>query len=64
MLLTTKEAADRLRRKKSCLEAWRCRGGGPAFVRIGPRSIFYREEDLEAFILAGRRTSTSCEADR
>ncbi len=58
MLLTTLEAAQRLRRKKSCLEAWRSRGGGPVFVKIG-RGVFYREEDLENFIKAGRRTSTS-----
>ena len=58
MLLTTKEAAERLRRKKSCLEAWRCRGGGPTFVKLG-RGVFYRDVDLEAFIEAGRRTNTS-----
>ncbi|MCK9276240.1 MAG: helix-turn-helix domain-containing protein [Syntrophales bacterium] len=58
MLLTTQEAAGKLRRTKACLEAWRCRGGGPVFVKIG-RGVFYREEDLENFIKAGRRTSTS-----
>ena len=57
MLLTTKEAAERLRRTKSCLEAWRCRGGGPAFIKLG-RSVLYRESDLEAFVEAGRQTST------
>jgi hypothetical protein len=60
MLLTTREAAELLRRKKSCLESWRCRGGGPAFIKIG-RGVLYRESDLEAFLIAGRRTSTSDE---
>jgi len=58
MLLTTSEAAQKLRRKKSCLEAWRCRGGGPTFIKMG-RGVFYRDVDLETFIEAGARKSTS-----
>jgi hypothetical protein len=40
------------------LQAWRGRGGGPRFVRLG-RAVRYRPEDVEAFIAAGTRCSTS-----
>ena len=40
------------------LAKWRHYGQGPAFVRVGSR-IFYDRADLDAFIDAGRRTSTS-----
>lgn len=43
--------------KPSTLERWRCCGGGPAFHKIGGR-VFYRQEDLDAFIEAGRRRTT------
>jgi hypothetical protein len=33
-------------------------GGGPVFTRAG-RSILYRVEDLDAWLNANRRTSTS-----
>ena len=53
-----KAAAAYLRGSERTLEAWRYRGGGPAYFRCG-RKILYKLEDLDAFILAGRRTSTS-----
>lgn len=31
------------------LQLWRAKGKGPAFIRIGERSIFYREEDVLAY---------------
>jgi hypothetical protein len=40
------------------LQKWRYTGTGPTFVRLG-RSIRYRREDLDAFVLAGLRISTS-----
>lgn len=58
MLLTTKEAARELRLTKATLEAWRCRGGGPAFVKFG-RAVRYRREDLEKFLLSSLRSNTS-----
>lgn len=58
ILLTTTEAAKTLRLTKATLEAWRCRGGGPAFVKFG-RAVRYRREDLEKFLISARRTSTS-----
>jgi excisionase family DNA binding protein len=52
------EAAAYLNLKKSCLEAWAVRGGGPAFVKFG-RAVRYKVSDLEAFANAARRTNTS-----
>lgn len=58
MLLTTKEAARELRVSKPTLEAWRCRGGGPAFVKFG-RAVRYRREDLDKFLISSLRSNTS-----
>lgn len=48
-LLTPQEAAEVLRRTERTLEAWRYRGTGPAFVRIGPRRVAYHVRDVLAF---------------
>jgi len=40
------------------LQRWRVEGHGPAFRKIGKR-VAYTNEDLEEFIQAARRTSTS-----
>ena len=39
------------------LAKWRHFGEGPAYVKVGSR-VFYDRADLDAFIDAGRRTST------
>lgn len=57
-MLRTKEAAKELNVQPSTLEAWRCRGGGPQFVKLG-KAVRYRIEDLEAFKLANVRNNTS-----
>lgn len=36
------------------LDRWRQSGDGPAFVRLGPRKIAYREADVEEW--AAQRT--------
>lgn len=53
-LLTTEQAAAELRVSKQTLEAWRCRGEGPPFFRVGRRRVAYTREDLHIW-LAGRR---------
>lgn len=58
MLLKTPEAAKRLCVTKATLESWRCRGGGPMFVKYG-RAVRYRQEDLERFLEQSLRRSTS-----
>jgi hypothetical protein len=40
------------------LAKWRCRGEGPAYVKIGSR-VYYEESALDAYIASRRRTSTS-----
>jgi excisionase family DNA binding protein len=57
-MLRTEQAAKILDVTKSTLECWRCRGGGPQFVRYG-RAIRYREEDLERFIESKVQRNTS-----
>jgi predicted DNA-binding transcriptional regulator AlpA len=44
------------------LQKWRCAGGGPPFAKLG-RSVRYRPADIETFIEAHLRTSTSQYAD-
>ena len=40
------------------LEAWRCRGGGPPFIRVG-RLIRYRPDDVARWCESRRMQSTS-----
>lgn len=40
------------------LRSWRHKGGGPLFVKIGAR-CYYRPSDIDDFILARLRKSTS-----
>ena len=60
---TTEEAARFLRLQKQTLEAWRLRGTGPPFVKLG-RRVVYRREALERFMAERERRSTSDEQDR
>lgn len=57
-LLTTREAAEALALSPRTLEAFRLRGNGPDYIRIGtsPRgAVRYREADLLAWIEGGAR---------
>ena len=56
--LTECGAAARLGVKPATLRAWRQRGQGPAFVRLG-RAIRYLPEDLETFLRANRFATES-----
>ncbi len=57
-VLRTREAAGYIGLRKSTLEAWRCRGGGPVFLKLG-KAVRYRKKDLDDFVGARTRTSTS-----
>ena len=57
-LVTENEAAQLLVLNVKTLRRWRWAGRGPRFVKIGA-AVRYDEEDLRAFIEAGRRRSTS-----
>jgi hypothetical protein len=57
-LLDERQAAALLHVSVKAVQGWRSRGGGPRFVKVG-RCVRYRPEDLQAFVLAALRTSTS-----
>ena len=57
-LLDEREVAEYLRLAVPTLRRWRWAGKGLPFHRIGGR-IRYSRADLERFVAAGRRTSTS-----
>jgi predicted DNA-binding transcriptional regulator AlpA len=58
-VLRTPAAAEYIGLTASTLEKMRLFGTGPPFVRIGSRAVGYCIDDLDRFIEAGRRTSTS-----
>ena len=41
------------------MQRWRLEGVGPTFVKLG-RMVRYRKSDLDAFLEARVRSSTSC----
>jgi len=63
-LLRTSEAAAYLGVQKSTLEAWRCRGGGPAFIKYKSTAgkggaVRYPRDILDKFIQANIQANTS-----
>lgn len=57
MMLRTKQAAEYLDLRPVTLEAWRVRGGGPVFIKLG-KAVRYRREDLDAYIESRTRKNT------
>ena len=60
-MLSTPEAAEYLGLGKSTLDKLRLTGGGPKFSALG-RRVVYDPRDLEEFVKARKRLSTSEEA--
>lgn len=58
-LLTTKQAAPILGVSKSFLDRDRWAGARIPFIRVGSRAVRYRLSDLNAYIEAQKRSSTS-----
>jgi predicted DNA-binding transcriptional regulator AlpA len=58
-VLRTPDAALYVGLTASTLEKMRLTGVGPRFVRLGARAVGYARDDLDAFVDAGRRSSTS-----
>ena len=58
VLMSTSEAALYLGLSASFLNKLRCTGGGPGYVKLG-RRVLYPKAELEAWIEARRRQSTS-----
>ena len=48
--LTTQQAAEFLSLKSTTLNQWRWSGKGPKYVRIGERTIRYRNQDLHHWL--------------
>jgi excisionase family DNA binding protein len=57
-IFRTWEAAEYLGLSKATLEAWRSRGGGPVFLKLG-KAVRYRQDHLDAFAEANLRANTS-----
>ena len=55
LLLNEQEAAERLNLSPKTLTRWRWKGVGPRWIKVGARTVRYREEDLQAFLEAGRQ---------
>lgn len=55
----TPSAARYLNVSPPTLERWRQQGTGPKFIRVGLRGVRYLESDLDAYVEAQRRSSTS-----
>jgi|GEM_PF-3296534 len=58
-LLTETEAADVLGVSPRTLSNWRCRGGGPDYVKMGSKAIRYRLNALNEFIDERTQNNTS-----
>jgi predicted DNA-binding transcriptional regulator AlpA len=58
-VLRTQEAAEYVGLSASTLEKFRLTGDGPVYQKSGPKIVVYRVEDLDAWLNAGRRRSTS-----
>jgi predicted DNA-binding transcriptional regulator AlpA len=58
-LVRTPEAAALLGLSRSTLEKMRCRGDGPAFIKLGSRAVGYDPGVLRDWAKAGTRKSTS-----
>ncbi|MBA4417237.1 MAG: hypothetical protein C0392_04910 [Syntrophus sp. (in: bacteria)] len=59
-IFNTVTAADYLGLASATLEAWRCRGGGPVFIKLG-KAVRYQKKSLDTFINNRVCTSTSQE---
>ena len=57
-LLTQQRLSDLIDVSERTLERWRVEGSGPVFCRAG-RKILYRPDDVDAWLIASRRKSTS-----
>ena len=56
--LSPGDAATHIGVSKSFLNKLRCAGGGPIFIKLG-RRVVYTPGDLDAWLNARRRASTS-----
>ena len=57
-LLTQQRLSEHIDVSERTLERWRVEGTGPAFVKAG-RKVLYRPDDVDDWLAASRRKSTS-----
>lgn len=57
-LLKADEAARWLGVHPVTLAAWRSRGEGPKWIKIGARNVRYRSNDIEKWLRANEQTTT------
>jgi hypothetical protein len=57
--LRTPAAAEYVGLAASTLEKFRLTGEGPVYYKSGPKIVLYETPDLDAWLHARRRTSTS-----
>ena len=62
-LLTERQVAEHFGLTIHALRAWRHRGGGPVFAKLGS-AVRYRPADVEAWVAANLVTSTSAAGER
>jgi hypothetical protein len=58
-VLRTAQAAEYVGLSASTLEKFRLNGSGPVYQKAGPKIVVYRPEDLDGWLSARRRRSTS-----
>ena len=58
-ILRPPEAAQYLGLSESTLAKQRLRGDGPRFVKLGSRAVGYSLQELDAYLVACTRSSTS-----
>lgn len=59
VFLQTPEAAERIGLAAGTLEKMRCRGDGPAYLRLSPRRVVYDVATLDAWARSRAFRSTS-----
>lgn len=57
--MSTEQAADYLGLSAKTLEAFRYKGGGPRFAKLGKRRVVYDRRDLDDWFESRKRTSTA-----
>lgn len=53
--LSTKEVAEEYGIGKGTLEQMRCRGLGPAYIKVSSRMVKYKRDDVEAWLDSHRK---------
>lgn len=57
-LSTEREEAARLRLSMRTLQAWRTKGGGPPFIKLG-KAVRYNPAEVDAWLAGQARTNTA-----